>query len=139
MPKIYTAVKAIIKRNNKYFIIKQKIGDKEFFDIPGGRMDHGETPQESMHREVKEEIGLDIKIEKIQGVWWFFREHDNDQVVCITFLCTVVGGEVDLSKNPDEEEIISFNGWLSKSEILKELQTSNTPNESFKDLIISLD
>jgi len=139
MPKIYTAVKAIIKKEDKYFVIKQKIGDKEFYDIPGGRMDHGETPHESMYREVKEEIGLDIKIEKIQGVWWFFRKNDKDQVVCITFLCTVTGGEIDLDNNPDEEEIISFNGWLSKEEILKNLTDENIPNESFRDLIISLD
>lgn len=139
MSRIYTAVKAIIKKEGKYFLMKQTVGDKDFFDIPGGRMDYGETPHESLHREVKEEIGLEVKIEKIQGVWWFFRENDNDQVVCITFLCTVVGGSVDLDNNPDEEENISFHGWFSKDEILSQINDENIPNQSFHDLIQSLD
>jgi len=136
MPKIYTAVKAIIKKDDKYFVMKQKVNGKEFFDLPGGRMNYGENPFEALYREVKEEIGLEIEIEKIQGVWWFFREVDNDQVVCITFLCKQIGGKLDLTKNPDLEEYISFYNWLSKEEILR---AEYIQNDSQRKIFESLD
>ena len=135
MNKIYTAVKAIIKKENKFFIMEQQIGEEKFVDLPGGRMDHGEDPLSALKREVKEEICLDLEVLEIKGVWYFFRK-DGDQVVCITYLCEISSEKIDLSKNPDKDENICYHGWLTKDEILAK---NNFAHDSFRQFISSLD
>lgn len=61
-------VHAIIKHNNKYLVTKRSKNEnvyKEYWDIPGGLANQGETPREALVREVKEEVNLKIKPVKI--------------------------------------------------------------------------
>ena len=61
-------VHAIIKHNNKYLVTKRSKNEnvyKEYWDIPGGLANLGETPREALIREVKEEVNLKIKPVKI--------------------------------------------------------------------------
>jgi len=54
---IYRVVaKALITdENNKVLVVKES---QDFWSLPGGGLEHGETPQECIVREVGEEIGL---------------------------------------------------------------------------------
>lgn len=61
-------VHAIIKHKNKYLVTKRSKNEnvyKEYWDIPGGLANQGETPREALIREVKEEVNLKIKPVKI--------------------------------------------------------------------------
>jgi len=127
MTKVYCATKGLIVKNGKFLVIKQKYDGKEFIDIPGGRMEHGLSPEENLIREIKEEVNLDVKIDKLAGIWYFFR-HDGDQVVCITYSCTPLNEKIDLSKNPDKDENISEYKWMTPGEFLK------LENKDFKSL-----
>ena len=116
MTKVYCATKGLILKDGKFLVIRQVIEGKKFIDIPGGRMKFGASPKENLVREIKEELNLDVKIEKLVGVWYFFRAKDNDQVVCITYLCTPLKKEIDLGKNPDDEEYITEYLWVKPEE-----------------------
>ena len=62
--KIYTAVYALIRNDNgKYLFIKRSENDSMpgVWEVPGGKMDYGEEPLESLKREVFEEVGLKIE------------------------------------------------------------------------------
>jgi 8-oxo-dGTP diphosphatase len=59
----YVTTKAVIKYREGYVLVRQQDEDK--WILPGGRMDFGETPDECILREIKEEISLNCKIEKI--------------------------------------------------------------------------
>ncbi len=118
MNRVHPAVKAIIQRGEKFLVIKQKLPDKIVWDLPGGKVDYGESPYDTLVREVKEEIHLSIKIVKLIGFCWFFRQ-DKDQVVCTTFLCTTNNYDVDLSKNPADENITEYR-WVTKDEFLSD-------------------
>ncbi|MFA6184282.1 MAG: NUDIX hydrolase [Parcubacteria group bacterium] len=115
MNRVYPAVKAIIQRGEKFLVIKQEFADKIVWDLPGGKVDFGESPYDTLVREVNEEIHLSINIVKPLGFFWFFR-NDGDQVVCTTFLCTA-DGEIDITKNPADENITEFK-WVTKNEFL---------------------
>ncbi len=131
MNKVFSAVKAIIKKDNKFLVSKKIFLEKEVWDLPGGKVEYKENPYETLIREIKEEVFLDIKIVESLGLFWFFRD-DGDQVVCSTFFCEVDNYNVDLSKNPVAENIVEYK-WVSKEEFLdNEYQVGN---ESLKELI----
>lgn len=59
---------AIVVRDGKILMERLCYPDanngKEFFSIPGGGIEDGETPEEAVIRELKEECGMDGTIEK---------------------------------------------------------------------------
>ena len=135
MPQVLSAAKAVIQSDGKFLVIKQKVGDQEIWDLPGGRVQFGESPNQTLHREIKEETGLDVDIVCPLGVWWFYRSmSDGDQVVCHTFLCEPQHTDIDITRNnKDPEEEIIEHRWVTKEEFL----TNNylVGDQSLKDLI----
>lgn len=117
MPQVLCAMKALIERDGRFLVVKQQFSGGDYWDLPGGRVEHGETPLETLHREVKEETGLEIEVQKPAGVWWFFRQ-DGNQVVCMTFFCQVKSGRVTINQNPADENISGFR-WVTKKEFLQ--------------------
>lgn len=50
-------VAAIIQKEDKIFATQRGYGDfKDGWEFPGGKIEHGETPQEALKREIKEEL-----------------------------------------------------------------------------------
>lgn len=117
MNHVFSAVKAIIQKGDKFLVIKQELTHATVWDLPGGKVDFGESPYDTLAREVKEELRLTVNILKPIGMFWFFRQ-DGDQVVCTAFLCTA-NGEIDLTKNPSTEKITEFK-WVTKAEFLSD-------------------
>jgi 8-oxo-dGTP pyrophosphatase MutT (NUDIX family) len=53
----YIGVKGVVRVANKVLILKKKDQTGNYFwDIPGGRIDDNETIEETLHRELKEEV-----------------------------------------------------------------------------------
>lgn len=136
MQKVFAAVKAIIIKDNKFLIIKEIINNKPIWDLPGGKIEYGETPYDTLRREIKEEIGLEIKKYQLCGLYWFFKVADKKQVICSTFLCKPKNNKVDLSKNPAKDENILEYKWVSKKEFLK--NHTKYIDKSYIDLIKDL-
>ena len=66
---IREAVRCFLVKDNKVVVIKYKSGNiKEgYYDIPGGKIEKGETPEEAAIREMKEETGIKVKKLKSKG------------------------------------------------------------------------
>ena len=78
--------------------------DYDLRNLPGGGLEHWESPREWVIREVKEETGLDVEIKKLI---WISSKPDKDEMV-FTFECKIIGGQMTLT---DESKDIKY-FWL---------------------------
>ena len=135
--KVHVAMKGLIVSDGKFLFLKQKVVDNFFWDLPGGRIIYGESPEECLRREIFEETKLNVKIIKPIGVWSFFRNSDKDQVVCFVFLCNKESGDVRTDGNPDTTEITESCHWFNKEEFLQSTEVMN--DEGLKKFIAELE
>lgn len=63
--KTIRVVAAIISDNGKYFVTQRGYGEwKGFWEFPGGKIEPGESPEDALRREIKEELEADISVSK---------------------------------------------------------------------------
>jgi 8-oxo-dGTP diphosphatase len=72
--------------------------DIDWWNLPGGGMEVGETVDEAVCREVREETGLEVKVEQLVGVY----SKPQKQEVVLTFLCQVIGGTLQSTEETRE-------------------------------------
>ena len=57
-------VAAVIVRNGKIFATQRGYGEwKDWWEFPGGKIEPGESPEEALQREIREELAIDITID----------------------------------------------------------------------------
>ena len=66
-------------------MLLQKRADSNKWGFPGGAVELGETPQMAAIREVKEETGLDVEVDKLIGIYTelkYFTLDDTPELFC---------------------------------------------------------
>ena len=97
-------VTGILMENDKILLVKQKLQNRNW-SLPGGRVKKGELLEEAMVREINEETGIKIKIQKLLFIC---DKSDSDPpIIHITFLLEKVGGKISLPNNEFDENLIS--------------------------------
>ncbi|MCR5435292.1 MAG: (deoxy)nucleoside triphosphate pyrophosphohydrolase [Bacteroidaceae bacterium] len=58
-------VAAIIRKDDKIFATQRGYGEwKDWWEFPGGKMEAGETPEEALKREIREELSTEISVDE---------------------------------------------------------------------------
>jgi len=100
MPRIFRYQGAIV-RNHHILLIRnlEKASGRDYWLIPGGGMEAGETEEQCLIREIKEETHLDVKIESLlfEDSWAF----DGTYKGAKTFLCTPISGDARPGREPE--------------------------------------
>ncbi|MBJ8108657.1 NUDIX hydrolase [Bacillus cereus group sp. N6] len=89
-------VTGILIEDEKVLLVKQKVANRNWF-LPGGRVENGETLEEAMIREMREETGLEVKIKKLLYVC--DKPDASPSLLHITFLLERIEGEITLPSN----------------------------------------
>jgi 8-oxo-dGTP diphosphatase len=97
--KIDFGVKAFIIHNDKFLVMHNYGEEQDLWELPGGRLEFGETAEKTVVRELIEETGLLIEPLKILDTWDLVQE--NYQITGIIYLCKLKEGEVKLSHEHD--------------------------------------
>ncbi|MBH8605036.1 NUDIX hydrolase [Thermoactinomyces sp. CICC 10522] len=57
-----------------------------FYELPGGKVDFGEDPEEALKREFREEVNMDVEIVRPYQIFSYVSEYTNQHLVEIVFL-----------------------------------------------------
>lgn len=105
-PKHSVSVAAVITDDQGRALLIQR-RDNGHWEPPGGVLELGETIEDGLRREVREETGLDIEPGPLTGVY----KNMVRGVVALVFRCKIIGGSLGSS-----EEATAFQ-WADTNEV----------------------
>ena len=96
--KTVRVVAAIIIHENKIFATQRGYGEfKDGWEFPGGKIEPGETPQEALVREIKEELDIEIEVKDFLETVEYDYPEFHLSMDC--FFCTIKSGELVLKEH----------------------------------------
>lgn len=107
--KTVRVVAAVIRDKDKIFATARGYGDfKGQWEFPGGKIEEGETPQQALVREIKEELETNIEVGTLIDTIEYDYLTFHLSMDC--FWCQVISGELVLKEAEDAK-------WLTKGEL----------------------
>ncbi len=91
-------VAAIIQREKSYLATQRGYGEFEgMWEFPGGKIESGESREVALKREIREELGVDITIDKFLCTTDY--NYPSFHLTMHCYLCSVVSGEIELREH----------------------------------------
>ncbi|WP_310601538.1 (deoxy)nucleoside triphosphate pyrophosphohydrolase [Anaerosporobacter sp.] len=104
--KICKVVAAIIIHEDKVFATQRGYGEfKDGWEFPGGKVEQGETPQDALVREIKEELDTEIEVGELLETVEYDYPKFHLSMDC--FICKVISGDLVLKEHKAAR-------WLTK-------------------------
>lgn len=104
--KTIRVVAAIIIENEKVFATQRGYGDfKDGWEFPGGKIDAGETPEEALVREIKEELDTEVEVKELLDTVEY--DYPNFHLSMDCFICSIKSGDLVLKEHEAAQ-------WLKK-------------------------
>lgn len=118
---IAPSVTAVILNSAGELLLHQR-SDNGYWALPGGRIEIGESVEQAIIREVLEETGLHVRVEKLIGVYSDPAHHviarypngDLVHYVNLCFCCTVQGGSLQTSSESFEVRFFALDALPEK-------------------------
>lgn len=117
---------AIIRRNNTILICQRSASMKLplKWEFPGGKIEPGESKEDCLMREIKEELGIDIMVGPALNM---VEYHYPKFAICLyPFECTLIGGDLNLTEHAqaiwvDNSELLNYDWAAADLPIVKAL------------------
>ena len=102
-------VAAIIAADDKIFSTQRGYGEfKDQWEFPGGKMEPGESREDALIREIKEELDTTISVDKF--ITTVHYDYETFHLTMHCFLCSVVEGDLVLKEHESAK-------WLDKETV----------------------
>ena len=108
----------VLDDENRMLMVCHHHEDRDIWMVPGGGIEEGESSLEAAVREVEEETGLDIEVQKL--LWHVEEVSERGQRFVNFFLGEMTGGTLELGEDPEfdaEHQVLREVKFLSKEEI----------------------
>ncbi|MEE0235803.1 MAG: (deoxy)nucleoside triphosphate pyrophosphohydrolase [Bacteroidales bacterium] len=102
-------VAAILHRDGVYFATQRGYGEFEgMWEFPGGKIEEGETAEFALMREIQEELGIDITIDKFLCTTEY--DYPSFHLTMHCYICSIEAGEIVLREHKSAR-------WLRPEEL----------------------
>ena len=102
-------VAAIIRKGDKIFATQRGYGDwKDWWEFPGGKMEAGETPEEALKREIREELSTEIRVDAFLCTVEY--DYPLFHLILHCYLCSLVTEALHLNEHEAAK-------WLATNEL----------------------
>ena len=108
-----TRISVVVISEQKILLVKHRKGTRQYWVLPGGRLEYGETFHECAVREVKEETGLDVVVDKIVFLSEAIATDRSSHIVNVYVTAHVTGGVMALGDEP----VLAAVDFISISEL----------------------
>ena len=81
------SVKGVLIRRGRVLVLRNGRGE---WELPGGRLDDGESPEETLIREMREETGLAVEVVSLADAW-VFEVTPGKKVLILEYACRLKG------------------------------------------------
>ena len=102
-------VAAIIVRDGRIFATQRGYGDwKDWWEFPGGKVEPGESPEDALKREIREELATEIEVDELLATVEY--DYPKFHLTMHCYLCTIISGDLKLLEHEDAR-------WLALDEL----------------------
>lgn len=102
-------VAAIIRRDDRIFATQRGYGEwKDWWEFPGGKMEAGETREEALRREIREELSTEISVDRFMCTVEY--DYPKFHLTMHCFLCSLLTEALHLNEHEAAR-------WLAKDEL----------------------
>lgn len=102
-------VAAIIRKEGRIFATQRGYGEwKDWWEFPGGKMEPGETPEEALKREIREELSTEIRVDELLCTVEY--DYPKFHLTLYCYLCSLVTEALHLNEHEAAR-------WLAKDEL----------------------
>lgn len=121
-------VAAVIVDNGKYFATQRGYGEcKDYWEFPGGKMEPGESREEALRREIREELDTDIRVNGFLATVDY--DYPSFHLTMHCYRCSVVSGYLELKEHENAvwlkpEELDSVKWLPADVEVVNEIKKS---------------
>lgn len=119
-------VAAILRKDDRIFATEKGYGEfKGYWEFPGGKVEPGESLEEALRREIREELQVEINIEEKCTALDYDYPHFHLTMHC--YFCSILSGEIKLVEATDgrwlkEDELNTVNWLPADISLIEELK-----------------
>ena len=110
------AQKALIIKDKCILLVRDPREENEIWELPGGRLNVGESPKVGLAREVLEELGVEVDVHEVVHLEQFLQGSEGKNALMIAYLASLKDFEAELI--PDKREIAEVR-FVPISEVLE--------------------
>ena len=121
-------VAAIIVRDRRIFATQRGYGEwKDWWEFPGGKIEHGETPEDALKREICEELATEIEVDELLTTVEY--DYPKFHLTMHCYLCTIISGDLSLLEHEDArwlaiDELDSVKWLPADKDVIEKLSTT---------------
>ena len=102
-------VAAIILRDGRIFTTQRGYGEwKDWWEFPGGKIEPGESTEDALKREIREELATEIEVDELLTTVEY--DYPKFHLTMHCYLCTIISGDLSLLEHEDAR-------WLAIDEL----------------------